>query len=126
MLPGKIPERQHKRRIDAPRAKPHHHLYGWRWQRESRRFLARPDNVLCVYCKRRGKLVPAEQVDHIQPHRGDLTLFWDRTNWQGLCSSCGAEKSAREQASYRTGQQITAKGCDAQGVPIDPSHHWNR
>ena len=24
-------------------------------------------------------------VDHIKPHRGDLKLFWDRSNWQALC-----------------------------------------
>ena len=24
-------------------------------------------------------------VDHIKPHKGDETLFWDETNWQALC-----------------------------------------
>jgi 5-methylcytosine-specific restriction endonuclease McrA len=27
-------------------------------------------------------------VDHIQPHRGDQRLFWDRRNWQPLCRTC--------------------------------------
>jgi 5-methylcytosine-specific restriction enzyme A len=27
-------------------------------------------------------------VDHITPHRGDMGLFWDRTNWQALCAPC--------------------------------------
>ncbi|WP_256371941.1 hypothetical protein [Roseivivax sp. THAF197b] len=25
-------------------------------------------------------------VDHVIPHRGDMQLFWDRTNWQALCA----------------------------------------
>lgn len=28
----------------------------------------------------------ASVVDHIQPHRGDLELFWDPENWQPLCA----------------------------------------
>lgn len=35
-------------------------------------------------------------VDHIVPHRGDVVLFWDQTNWQGLCASCHSSKTARE------------------------------
>jgi 5-methylcytosine-specific restriction protein A len=27
----------------------------------------------------------AEVVDHIKPHKGDMTLFWDENNWQSLC-----------------------------------------
>ena len=42
---------------------------------------------------RRG-LTPATQTDHVVPHRGDPTLFWDEQgNWQALCRSCGARKS---------------------------------
>lgn len=26
-------------------------------------------------------------VDHIIPHRGDMKLFWDRSNWQPMASS---------------------------------------
>ena len=25
--------------------------------------------------------------DHIIPHRGDMRLFWDESNWQALCES---------------------------------------
>jgi 5-methylcytosine-specific restriction protein A len=42
------------------------------------------------------RVTAAYQVDHVVPHRGDRTLFWDREgNWQSLCRSCGAAKSAR-------------------------------
>jgi 5-methylcytosine-specific restriction enzyme A len=100
--------------------------YDARWRRESKAFLARAENALCVYCKRRGFLKEARQVDHIIPHRGDLDLFWNRKNWQGLCQKCGAEKSAREQTSYRTGKPVVAKGCGPDGMPLDPNHGWNR
>jgi len=46
-------------------------------------------------CKKEGRVVAAEQVDHIIPHRGDTLLFWARSNHQALCSSCSNAKSAR-------------------------------
>ena len=30
----------------------------------------------------------ATLVDHRIPHRGDMTLFWNHDNWQGLCEHC--------------------------------------
>ena len=27
-------------------------------------------------------------LDHIVPHKGDMKVFWDRANWQGLCDRC--------------------------------------
>ena len=46
-------------------------------------------------CKKRRVVRPAEQVDHIIPHRGDFRLFWDSSNHQALCASCSNAKSAR-------------------------------
>jgi 5-methylcytosine-specific restriction endonuclease McrA len=101
-------------------------LYGRQWERERKLFLSQPENALCVYCKQNNLLVEAIQVDHIIPHRGDQELFWDRSNWQPLCRSCGAEKSAREQMNYRTGKPVIVKGCTVTGLPLDPDHPWNR
>lgn len=28
----------------------------------------------------------ATVVDHITPHKGDQSLFWDKSNWAALCS----------------------------------------
>lgn len=52
-------------------------------------------NPLCVLCKRLGRTVLASIVDHIVPHRGDMVLFWDVTNWQSLCVTCHNVKSGR-------------------------------
>mgnify|MGYP001598133250 CR=1 FL=1 len=46
-------------------------------------------------CKREKIVRPAEQVDHIIPHRGNFAVFWDPANHQALCSSCSNAKSAR-------------------------------
>lgn len=104
----------------------HKRGYTREWVRESKTFLAQPENALCVYCKRNGFLVAAIQVDHIIPHRGDQNLFWDRSNWQGLCGSCGGEKSARERVYYRSGKPVIVKGSDVNGLPVDPDHPWNQ
>jgi 5-methylcytosine-specific restriction enzyme A len=61
----------------TPRSK----LYGWEWQKA--RLIYLQDNPLCLMCLPR--CVSATVVDHIIPHRGDLTLFWDQSNWQPLC-----------------------------------------
>jgi 5-methylcytosine-specific restriction protein A len=46
-------------------------------------------------CYRLGRYSLAVQVDHVIPHKGDPVLFWDELeNWQSLCASCGARKSA--------------------------------
>ncbi|HOO52277.1 MAG TPA: HNH endonuclease signature motif containing protein, partial [Alphaproteobacteria bacterium] len=50
---------------------------------------------LCVECERKGHVIPATVVDHIIPHRGDETLFWDESNWQALCKKCHDRKTGK-------------------------------
>lgn len=69
---------------------------------------------LCVYCKRSGRTVAANVVDHIIAHRlkeaidsGDevriekaRALFWSSDNWQSLCKPChDSVKQAEERAA---------------------------
>ncbi|WP_320109629.1 HNH endonuclease [Rhodopseudomonas sp. P2A-2r] len=49
---------------------------------------------------------PASVVDHIIPHRGDRARFWDRTNWQPLCTHCHA--SRKQSAEQQTGLRRSA------------------
>ncbi len=44
------------------------------------------EHPLCVMCEAAGIATAAGVVDHIIPHRGDRVLFWDRGNWQSLCT----------------------------------------
>jgi 5-methylcytosine-specific restriction protein A len=67
--------------------------YGKLWQRASKVFLS--ENRWCVECERQGRLNAADCVDHIKPHRGDMEVFWDATNWQPLCNDCHAAKTGR-------------------------------
>jgi 5-methylcytosine-specific restriction endonuclease McrA len=95
-------------------------LYGsQRWRKASKRFLARPENALCRPCRERGLVVASEATDHIVDHCGDPVLFWSEDNWQPICWSCHSSKT-------RTGEPPRRKGCDARGVPLDPSHPWHR
>ena len=68
--------------------------YGPLWRRARAAYLAR--YPLCVPCEAAGRLVSATVVDHVVPHRGDPVLFWDESQWQGLCKCCHDRKTARE------------------------------
>lgn len=69
--------------------------YNYRWQQERIRFLR--EHPLCCYCQRDGRVEPATVVDHIIPHKGNNTLFWDSDNWQPLCKRChDSTKKAEE------------------------------
>ena len=61
-------------------------LYSYQWNKARLAFLKR--HPLCVVCKDHGRVVASSVVDHIQPHKGDTALFWDRSNWQALCKHC--------------------------------------
>lgn len=67
--------------------------YTWAWEKARARFLKQ--HPLCVECKREGRYIAATDVDHIIPHRGDERLFWDESNWQGLCSPHHKRKTGR-------------------------------
>lgn len=60
----------------------------------------RPEQLLrepfCRECAKFGLRIPATDVDHIVPHRGDWSLFVDSDNLQSLCHSCHSRKTALE------------------------------
>ena len=69
-----------------------------RWRTERAAFLH--DHPLCVECERHDLIRPASVVDHIDPHGGDETLFWDRNRWQALCASCHGRKTASSDGGF--------------------------
>ncbi len=85
---------QSQRRTEADKRRPNANDRGYdsKWRRESKDFLALPQNRFCACgC---GRI--ADCVDHKIPHRGDMKLFWDRKNWQPLASSpCHASRKQR-------------------------------
>lgn len=97
--------------------KPFQHLYSSKWNSYSKAFLRH--NPLCVYCKQVGVVGRAEVTDHIKPHKGDIKLFWDKSNHQPLCKHCHDSVKAKEEA------RGYAVGCDSDGIPLDKNHFWN-
>lgn len=77
----------------------HERGYGHKWRQAREGWLRK--HPLCVYCERRGEITPASVVDHIEPHRGDMALFWKSENWQSLCKSCHDGEKAREEREGR-------------------------
>lgn len=69
--------------------------YGWKWQQARKLYLQ--EHPLCVMCEAAGRVTAANVVDHKEPHRGDEKLFWSRSNWQSLCSSCHSGAKQREE-----------------------------
>jgi 5-methylcytosine-specific restriction protein A len=68
--------------------------YGRRWGKARAAYLAA--HPWCVACQQAKQRTVANELDHIVPHHGNATLFWDESNWQGLCKSCHSAKTARE------------------------------
>lgn len=69
--------------------------YGRRWRKYRLAVLA--ESPLCVACRRVGRVAAATVVDHIEPHRGDLALFWVAENHQPLCVRCHNRKTGQGQ-----------------------------
>ena len=72
--------------------------YNYKWQQARAGWLVK--HPLCRCCEQAGKVVAATDVDHIIPHKGDMTLFWDRGNWQSLCGPCHSSKTASEDGGF--------------------------
>ena len=68
--------------------------YDFRWKKARLHFLRR--HPLCAQCQAAGRIEPSTVVDHLTPHRGDMTLFWDEGNWQALCETCHNQKTRKE------------------------------
>ena len=92
--------------------------YGSRWRKARATYLG--EHPTCAECAKAGQVTAATVVDHRVPHRGDLTLFWDSSNWQSLCKPC---HNSHKQRLEKSGRIV---GCDESGLPIDPNHHWRR
>jgi 5-methylcytosine-specific restriction protein A len=91
-------EREAKKQYDKERGTAHQRGYTSKWTQYSKAYRER--HPLCVECEKQGRLVLAEVVDHIIPHRGDMALFWDRNNHQGLCKTCHDRKTASEDGGF--------------------------
>lgn len=74
--------------------------YDGKWAKASKAYLRAHPIAVDWFGTHQGRLYPAECVDHIIPHRGDKTLFWDRSNWQGLTKADHDRKTAMEDGGF--------------------------
>lgn len=92
--------RERNARHDATRGNAAARGYGREWREESKAYLKA--NPSCVMCEADGRQTLATCVDHVIPHRGDMALFWNRANWQGLCFTCHNSVKQRLERRRRT------------------------
>jgi len=75
---------------------------GWygtnRWKRLRSVHLS--EYPLCKHCDDNGLIVPATEVDHRIPHKGNYESFFDPRNLQSLCKSCHSRKTALEDSGF--------------------------
>jgi 5-methylcytosine-specific restriction enzyme A len=74
--------------------------YGYRWQKASKAYLAAHPIAVDWFKEHDGRIYAAEVVDHIIPHKGNMNLFWDRNNWQGLTRIDHSRKTAIEDGGF--------------------------
>lgn len=73
---------------------------------------------VCRYCEVGAfgapRIVPAEVVDHLFPHRGDTKLFWVRVWWVSACKTC---HDGPKQAAEHRGDAELARLARLLGLP---------
>ncbi len=89
---------QERKEADQRRGSAARRGYDAGWRAARRRYLIL--HPLCVECERVGRLTAAAVVDHVVPHKGNASLFWDETNWQALCEHHHAVKTAAEDGGF--------------------------
>jgi 5-methylcytosine-specific restriction endonuclease McrA len=91
--------------------------YGYKWQQARAGYLL--THPYCAYCLREAGIDYDQEavkignqcmkaglgspfatvVDHQVPHRGDMKLFWDKSNWQSLCATHHSRDKQREESN---------------------------
>ncbi len=92
---------------DASRGTAASRGYCGSWRKASAAFLALPGNERCACgCGR-----VANVVDHHKAHKGDQSLFWDRSNWRAMNVACNSRKAVATEGGF--GRPITANGSQS-------------
>lgn len=82
--------------------------------RQTRAFIV-AERVLCELCRAQGRTTPGTEVHHkVDLAAGGAPL--DPENLMLLCESCHSSITASGRI----------KGCDVNGIPLDPNSHWRR
>lgn len=92
----------HRKKIAKPTYRRRIPKVGWyntaRWARLRKQQLRK--DPLCYKCKEQGDITEATVVDHIKPHKGNKTLFFDSDNLASMCAPCHNTKTAKEDGGF--------------------------
>jgi 5-methylcytosine-specific restriction enzyme A len=94
-VPRQMERERSRRRREDGKKNPYNDR---RWRSSSKNFLMR--NPLCIDCSAENRVVPAAVTDHEIPHRGDMTLFWDQSNWRPRCAKHHNAKTAKQDGGF--------------------------
>lgn len=94
-------------RLERERGSSAERGYGYRWQKASKAYLLAHPIAVDWFKEHHGRIYAAEVVDHIIPHRGDMKLFWDPNNWQGLTKKDHDRKTAMEDGGFGRGASLS-------------------
>ncbi|TYB85523.1 HNH endonuclease signature motif containing protein [Oceaniovalibus sp. ACAM 378] len=86
-------QRARNKRHDRTRPTASQRGYGSAWRKARDLFLKINDRCAWPGCRALATL-----VDHIVAHKGDMRLFWDRSNWQPLCTSCHNRRKQKQES----------------------------
>lgn len=76
---------------------------------------------LCEPCKRRGRIVSATVVHHVEPHKGDYSKF-TTGKLASVCADChNGPLQSQEARKISYSKEIDPKT----GQPTDPRHPFN-
>ena len=89
-----------RRQYDSQRGTSSQRGYDTRWRHARRIYLRQ--HPLCVYClaKEPEVIRAAVLIDHFIPHRGNMKLFWNESNWRASCDECHRVKTAKEDGAF--------------------------
>lgn len=92
---------QLQREQDQRRGSARERGYTGAWERARAAFLRKHPLCQCDDCQEGKRRVTAAQVvDHKVPHKGDMRLFWDSSNWQAMATECHNRKTARDDGGF--------------------------
>lgn len=92
-------EAEEQRAADRARGSSNDRLYDSKWRRYALGFIKR--HPLCFYCGLIKRTTATECVDHATPHRGDVKIFWDKTNHRPACLTCNSRKGQKTEEQFR-------------------------
>lgn len=103
VISGRCDRHKHaaSKEYDRQRGSASNRMYDRRWQAASKDFLRRHPLCQCPDCQEgRVRVTASSVVDHIVPHKGDIDLFWNESNWQAMSKPCHDKKTATEDGGF--------------------------